>query len=58
MTECFVLPLRVAAASSQLLQGAVDDYWHVPRDSVEIINRLGGGASASVFLASVHGAKG
>jgi hypothetical protein len=57
LVESFALPLRVSASSTQLLQGSVDDYWHVPRDGVEIINRLGGGASASVFLALVHGAK-
>lgn len=55
--EIYNIPLVVSVSKSSLRQEVVQDpYWRIGRSDWEELKRLGGGASASVFLANLYGA--
>jgi hypothetical protein len=58
--EIYSIPIRVICNKDAVFQGSTgdNDWWHIPRNDVEIIEKLGGGASAAVFLSSLYGAQG
>jgi hypothetical protein len=57
--EIYRIPIRVVCNKDAVFQGSTgdNDWWHIPREDVEIMKKLGGGASAAVFLSSLYGAQ-